>query len=82
MSGRAVVHLMRKSFQAPTSREARQAASAWLGDFSAHGPLDIRSMRLVEEPDSFVAVVTFSEMPMLEAPPRYFSNVAPLRKSA
>ncbi len=82
MSARAVVHLMRKSFQAPTARDARRAASAWLGDFSAHGPLDIRSIRLVEEPDSFAAVVTFSEMPIEEAPPRYFSNVVPLLKSA
>ena len=81
MSAHSSVQVYRKSFQAELPRDARQAASAWLGDFSAHGPLDIRSIRLVEEPDAFVAVVTFSEMAVEEAP-RNFSNVVPLLRSA
>lgn len=82
MSTHAAAQVFRKSFQAQLPRDARNAASAWLGDFTAHGPLDIRSIRLVEEPDAFVAVVTFSEMPAEDSPPRYFDNVVPMLRSA
>jgi hypothetical protein len=80
---------MRKSFAAGTPTAARLAASAWLGDFAAHGPLDLRSIRVVEEGDAFAAVVTYREMEV-ETTPRHFGNepvrlpraTMPLLKSA
>ncbi len=75
----------RKSFLASSPGEARQAVSTWLGDFRAHGPLKIRSIRVREGENSerFVATVTFSEMPAEPPPPQHFADYEPvLLKSA
>lgn len=72
----------RKSFAGYTAGEARKAASAWLGNFDEHGPLDIKSIRVAERQDQFVATVTFSEM-VVEQTPRHFPGAQPvLLKSA
>jgi hypothetical protein len=62
---------MRKSFKADSPPAARDAASAWLRDFSAHGPLDIRSISVSEEEDHFVATVIYSNA-SIEITPRHF----------
>jgi hypothetical protein len=72
---------MRKSFTAESPGRARAAASAWLGDFSAHGPLNLRTIRVVEEGEAFAAVVTYSEA-KVETTPRYFDKYVPMLKSA
>jgi hypothetical protein len=72
---------MRKSFSAGSPHEARSAASAWLGDFSAHGPLHLRSIRVVEEGDAFAALVTYREAEV-ETTPRHFDDAAPGAESA
>jgi hypothetical protein len=71
----------RKSFTAESPGLARAAASAWLGDFSAHGPLHLRTIRVVEEGEVFAAIVTYSEA-RVETTPRFFDNYVPLLKSA
>jgi hypothetical protein len=48
----------RKMFFAPSPAEARVAASTWLNDFTIHGPLAIRSIRVEEDGETFAAVVT------------------------
>ena len=53
---------MRKAFQGDTPWGARTAASKWLSDFSDHGPLHIRSIRVIETGETFEAVVTYSAM--------------------
>lgn len=50
------------SFQADCAGQARVAASRWLGDFSQHGPLNIRAIRVVPKDEHFVAIVTYSDM--------------------
>ena len=59
--------LQQKLFAADTPWGARAAASAWLSDFAEHGPCDIRSIRVLEDEDFFVAVLTYSEMALDEA---------------
>ena len=72
----------RKSFAAYTPSEARAAASNWLRNFKEHGPLEIKSIKVSEERDLFVATVAFLEM-TVEKSPRYFENYQPvLLKSA
>lgn len=71
----------RKAFAAHTAREARKAASDWLSDFKEHGPLDIKSIRLSEDRDRFVATVSYGEL-KVETTPQYFPNYHPLLKSA
>ena len=51
-----------RSFDAGSPGEARVAASLWLGDFQQHGPLDIRSLRVIPNNDRFLAVLTYSDM--------------------
>jgi hypothetical protein len=66
---------MRKAFSGDTPWGARAAASKWLSDFSDHGPLHIRSIRVIEIGEAFEAVVTYSamrldsEMPKMPAAP-------------
>ena len=52
-------------FEGDSPGHARAAASAWLGDFSQHGPLRIRRISVSQNGESFVAIVTFAEMPPL-----------------
>ena len=52
-------------FEGESPGHARAAASKWLGDFSQHGPLRIRRITVSESGETFVAIVTFSEMPPL-----------------
>ena len=59
-----------KSFAAYSPGEARLAATLWLGDFKDHGPLRIKSIRVTEERDLFVATVAYSEG-KVENSPRY-----------
>ncbi len=52
-------------FEGDSPGGARAAASQWLGDFSQHGPLRIRRISVSQNGESFVAIVTFSEMSAL-----------------
>jgi hypothetical protein len=73
---------LRKVFTGTTPGGARALASAWLGDFKTHGPLHIRSIRVVEEEvGGFTAVITYREA-VIETSPRYFTDQEPLKKSA
>jgi hypothetical protein len=71
----------RRSFPGDSPRAARDAASEWLRDFSAHGPLDIQSISVSEEGQSFLATVVFSEA-SIEITPRHFPNYVPARQNA
>jgi hypothetical protein len=71
----------RKSFAAQTAGEARGAASGWLRDFEAHGPLEIRSIRVSMERDLFVAIVSYTEMEVEETP-QYFADYHPVARTA
>jgi hypothetical protein len=71
--------MQRKSFTAESPWGARAAASAWLSDFSLHGPVDIASIRVVEDEETFTAVVTYAPMKLEDAPARVDP---PMRKSA
>lgn len=75
---------MRKSFPARSPAAARVAASTWLGDFGQHGPLKIRSIRVVGDHEHFEAVVTYSDMKRVteDAPEQELSREEPLLKSA
>ncbi len=54
----------------------------WLRNFRDHGPLEIKSIRVIEESEHFVATVVYGEM-TIEESPRYFADYAPaLLKSA
>lgn len=66
----------RKVFVAPSPAEARSACSVWLNDFSTHGPLAIRSIRVNEDGDAFAAVVTYRDA-VIETSPRYFADREP-----
>jgi hypothetical protein len=70
-----------KSFPGNSPRAARDAASEWLRDFSAHGPLDIRSIRVSEEGQTFFATVVFSNA-SIEITPRHFTDYKPVSASA
>jgi len=72
---------MRKSFTGDSPGKARAACSAWLGDFAAHGPLHIRTIRVIEDGETFAAIVTYSEA-KVEITPRFFDGYVPLKKSA
>jgi hypothetical protein len=48
-----------REFAADTPAAARLAAAVWLQDFSAHGPLEIDSIRTERRSEKFVAVVTY-----------------------
>jgi hypothetical protein len=67
----------RKSFAAYTPSEARAAASQWLRNFKEHGPLQIKSIKVAEERDLFIATVAYAEM-TVEATPQYFPNYQPI----
>lgn len=54
-------------FHGETAGTARAAASSWLGDFSLHGPLEIRAIRTAANEDAFTAAVFYSEMQPLAA---------------
>jgi hypothetical protein len=71
MSGDATAQS--KSFPGESPNAARDAASEWLRDFSAHGPLDISSIRVSEEGDTFVATVTYTNA-KIEITPRHFPD--------
>ena len=71
----------RKSFAAYTAGEARKAASDWLRNFKEHGPLEIRSIRVSEDRDIFVATVAYAEM-AVETSPQYFADYQPSLRSA
>jgi hypothetical protein len=74
---------MRRSFPGMSPPAARDAASVWLRDFSAHGPLDIRSIRVTEAGGAFIATVVYSEA-SIEITPRHYPErePQPLLKSA
>ncbi len=67
----------RKSFAAYSPSEARAAASSWLRDFTAHGPLEIKSIKVAEENDLYVATVAYAEM-TIEKSPQYFADYEPV----
>jgi hypothetical protein len=48
-----------ESFTAASAGKARTAATAWLSDFSRHGPLQIESIITAAKQDQFVTVVTY-----------------------
>jgi hypothetical protein len=48
-----------KEFSADTAGAARGAATEWLSDFGAHGPLEIESIRTSLYNGKFVAVIAF-----------------------
>jgi hypothetical protein len=48
-----------KEFTAESAAKARSDAANWLGDFSAHGPLEIASIRTMAHRGRFVAVVAY-----------------------
>lgn len=52
------------TFQGASAGMAREAASRWLGDFSLHGPLEIRAIKTGECEDVFTAAVFYSKMPL------------------
>lgn len=83
MSTPATASEKRKAFPGESPPAARDAASAWLRDFSAHGPLDIRSIRVSEEGDRFIATVIYAEA-KIEVTPRHFPDHQPAaeRKNA
>lgn len=70
-----------KRFTADEPWLARSALSDWLGDFKSHGPLKIRSIRVDEAGDQFVATVCYSEME-IEPAPRHFEDYVPALKKA
>jgi hypothetical protein len=73
----------RKSFAGYTAGEARTYASDWLRNFKDHGPLDIKSIRVSEDRDHYVATVIYSEMTLEPPPPQHFADYQPvLLKSA
>jgi hypothetical protein len=73
---------IRKSFAAPSAGEARNFASEWLRDFDEHGPLDIKSIRVREHREVFIATIVYDLM-QVEATPRHFPDYEPvLLKSA
>jgi hypothetical protein len=49
-------------FEGDSPGRARAAASEWLGDFSQHGPLRIRRITVSDNGETFIAIVTYSEM--------------------
>ena len=51
---------MCRAFLGESPDAARRAASEWLSDFSAHGPLEIVKIRTIQEGATFVATVTYS----------------------
>ncbi len=68
---------MRKSFPGESPPAARDAASAWLRDFSVHGPLDIRSISVSEEDDHFIATVVYTNASLEIVPMRHFPDRQP-----
>jgi hypothetical protein len=73
----------RRSFAGYTAGEARAAACDWLRNFNEHGPLEIKSIKVSEDRDYFIATVTYGEMAAEPPPPRYFADYEPaLLKSA
>jgi hypothetical protein len=66
----------KKTFPGPNPCAARDAASAWLRDFSSHGPLDIRSISVSEDGETFVATVTYCDA-KIEITPRHFPESRP-----
>jgi hypothetical protein len=70
-----------RSFAGNSPRAARDAASEWLRDFSAHGPLDIRSIRVSEEGQTFFATVVYSNA-SIEITPRHFAEYKPANANA
>jgi hypothetical protein len=62
-----------KSFPGESPCAARDAATAWLRDFSEHGPLDIRSIRVSEDGETFVATVIYADA-TIEITPRHFPD--------
>ena len=77
---RTLVPEKRKSFAAASPAEARVAASVWLNDFAEHGPLAIRSIRVEELGETFVAIVTYRDT-KIEPSPRYFVSEPELLKA-
>ncbi len=71
----------KKTFRGSSPNIAREAASRWLRDFSAHGPLNIRSIRVSEANDAFVATVIYSEA-TIELTPRHFPDYVPASQTA
>lgn len=72
-----------KSFRGGTPNAARDAASEWLRNFNAHGPLDIRSISVSEKGETFIATVVYSDA-TIEITPRHFPDreAEPLLQSA
>jgi hypothetical protein len=66
-----------KSFAGGSPAAARDAATTWLRDFAAHGPLDIRSIRVSEDGETFVATVVYTPAE-IEVTPRHFPDHEPL----
>lgn len=60
--GDPIVRDESKVFLGDSPGGARSAASDWLGDFSQHGPLNIRRISVTQHQDAFLAIVTYSEM--------------------
>ena len=71
----------KRSFPGESPSAARDAASLWLHDFSDHGPLDIQSIRVSEDGESFVATVVYTDA-VIEIAPRHFPDHEPLAASA
>ena len=50
-----------KEFRGGTAGSARCAASAWLSDFTAHGPLQIDSMQTTAHDGCFITAVFYHQ---------------------
>lgn len=61
--------LVVKEFRADAAGKARSAPCAWLRDFTAHGPLDIQSMRTTYFEGKFVTVVAYSTYGLTQEEP-------------
>ena len=70
-----------KAFPGESPNAARDAATVWLRDFSEHGPLDIRSIRVSEDGETFVATVTYADA-TIETTPRHFPDHQPVMQTA
>lgn len=71
----------KRSFPGDSPSAARDAASLWLRDFSDHGPLDIQSIKVSEDGESFIATVIYTDAD-IEITPRHFPDYEPLAATA
>jgi hypothetical protein len=72
---------LRRSFFGDSPDAARDAASAWLRDFDAHGPFDIHAISTSKDDGRFIATVTYSEASIVIRPHERLKEEAPVKPS-